>query len=366
MGHVSFVNSTLKEVLLTLCRCCTTRNRHGWEGVSFRDSKSFIPMAPTPSRFGRPVLPLVADEREVFLGGSLLFLEVFKEIKPTLLGDYIGHISDESVSIVHKEQSRISEERLKKEELRVAHTAAAKGRGSGGRKPNERSKHKPDTGFDHSDSRGSWFPGRQGGDVERVTSGRVPPFQLPPCTNGTRVSPPLNPTAPPFCDPASQGHRGNRKKFFSSRGVQSRQQHHNRRQNYPNFSPTPGSESHSPQTYSGRGNYGNFGGYDSPGSYGGHEHHGNHTRRRSSTGGIGGYTSPQPDYRGGNTSGYFPDSGRDSGLAGSPTRDESQYTSHVPGSAGHPGGSIGNNGWGSSGFAHGGQSWATSRQYQRR
>jgi len=369
-------NSTLNELLLTLCRCCTTRNRHGWDGVSHRDSRSFIPMAPTPSRFGRPVLPLVADEREVFLGGSLLFLEVFKEIKPTLLGDYIGHISDESVSIVNQEQSRIAEERRQKEELRVAHAAASKARGGGRRKSNDRSKPKPEKGFDYSDSKGgSWHSGYQGCENERVTSGTIQPFQLPPSTNGTQVSPPLDPTAPSFCDPTTtfQGHRGGRKKSLSGRGMQNRQQHSNRRQNYHNLSQTPDRGSHSPQTYGGRGDYGNpgnYGGYGNPGSFGSHEHHhhGNDGDRRGSTGGLSSYASPQRDYRGRNSSGYFPDTGaHDPGSAGSPARDGSQHhqASHISGSTG-PGDSAGNSGWASGGFGPGGQNWTTARQYPRR
>lgn len=323
-------------------------------------------MAPTPSRFGRPVLPLVADDREVFLGGSLLFLEVFKEIKPSLLGDYIGHISDESVSIVNREQSRIAEERRKKDELRAANTAVLKARGGSHRKANERCKPRAETRFNQSDSRRNSYSGHQCGNDEGATSGSFTPFQLPPCTNGTQVSPPLNPTAPSFRDPASQENRGNRRKSLSSRGMQNRQQQNNRRQNYSNFNQTLESGNPSPQTYGGGGNYGHFGGYSSPGSYGGHEDHGNHGRRRSSSGGHGGYTGPQRNYGGRPNSGYFPDNGYHTGRVGPLARDGGQPTSHASGSTGHPSGNIGNNGWGSSGFTHGGPSWTTARQYQRR
>lgn len=64
-------------------------------------------MSPTAREFNRPVLELLHDPREVFCGGSLLFLEVFKEVRATLLGDYIGQITPAALEIVIREKTNL-------------------------------------------------------------------------------------------------------------------------------------------------------------------------------------------------------------------------------------------------------------------
>jgi hypothetical protein len=55
--------------------------------------------------FDRPVLELLHDPRGVFCGDSLLFLEVFKKVRATFLGDYIGRITSAALEIVIREKA---------------------------------------------------------------------------------------------------------------------------------------------------------------------------------------------------------------------------------------------------------------------
>ncbi|KAG0137692.1 hypothetical protein HOY82DRAFT_666901 [Tuber indicum] len=348
--------------------CCTTRNRHGWEGVSYRDSKSFIPMAPTPSRFGRPVLPLVTDERDVFLGGSLLFLEVFKEIKPGLLGDYIGYISDESVSIVNREQMRIAEERRRKEEYRAAHTSTYKPRKGGNRRGGVRYRHGAEASFDHCGTRPNEPSGAQSSREGWVAPNPILPFQLPPPTNTTHVSPPLNPRAPPFCDPNHEGYRESRRGSFSSNGAQNRPQHHQVRQNYPNINQAGDHGNHSPQSYGSHGYYGSHGGYSSPGIHGGHDYHGNRgPRYRSSSSSPRSYTGIHQSYTGQQIqyTGYPSNSGYHSVHTRSPVLERNRSASFGASAHSYQGGIIRNGGRTSGGLAHAGAGWTAPRRDQR-
>ncbi|CUS11277.1 unnamed protein product [Tuber aestivum] len=359
------VDSDGQQMLWVMC--CTTRNRNGWEGVSYRDSKSFIPMAPTPSRFGRPVLPLVTDDRDVFLGGSLLFLEVFKEIKASLLGDYIGHISDASVSIVNREQLRIAEERRKKEEFRALHPSAFKTRGGNSRRGSDRYRARAETNPDQYDNNGSGHSGHQYDRDGWIAPNHIPPFHLPACTNETQVSPPLNPKAPAFRDPANQGHRDNRRRSFNGRVIQNRQQHNAGHQNYPGFNQMPDGGNHYPQTYGGRSNYGNPGGYGGHATYGGHENNGHHgLRHRSRSDSFNCYNSPQQNYRGHQNPGYSPNIARDLVHTSASARGGNQTTSPVSGPPGHWSGNVGNSGWASCGFTPGGPGWTTTPRRDHR
>ncbi|RPA95650.1 hypothetical protein L873DRAFT_1812622 [Choiromyces venosus 120613-1] len=168
--------------------CCTTQNHSGPEGVTYADSKSFIPLSLTSSRCGRPVLPLVSDKQDVFLGGSLLFLDIFKEVKASLLSHYISYISDESVKIANIELAQIADEWRKKGEYRAAYTAALRARGNGRRR-----------GYDSNsanyDLRGEGSSPQQDSD-KWITPKHIPLFRLPAMTYGTYVAAPLNPRAP--------------------------------------------------------------------------------------------------------------------------------------------------------------------------
>ncbi|KAG0633749.1 hypothetical protein HOY80DRAFT_1103156, partial [Tuber brumale] len=349
--------------------CCTTRNRHGWEGVSYRDSKSFIPMAPTPSRFGRPVLPLVTDERDVFLGGSLLFLEVFKEIKPNLLGDYIGYISDESVSIVNREQMRIAEERRRKEEYRATQSGAYKSRKGGSRRGSGRQRQEAETNFDHCDSSPYEHSGPQSDHGGWITPNPIPPFHLPLSTNTTHISPPLNPRAPAFRDPACQGHKENGRRSSNGNSVQNRPQHEQFRHNYPNINQTRHHGNNSSQNYGSNGNYGRPSGHSSPGIHGGHEHNGNRgPRHRSSTGSQGVYTGINQNYMGHpiQYTAYPPNNGYHSTHTRSPTVERTRSASFGAGAHSYQAGMIGNGGRAPGPFAHAGAAWTAPRRDHRR
>lgn len=82
---------------LLCARCSTTRENKVWEGVLDKDLRSFLPISPTPEKVGRRALQLEADVEGVFVGRSLLFLEIEKEVHPNFLGDYIGEITSESL-----------------------------------------------------------------------------------------------------------------------------------------------------------------------------------------------------------------------------------------------------------------------------
>ncbi|RPA94631.1 hypothetical protein L873DRAFT_1792877 [Choiromyces venosus 120613-1] len=340
--------------------CCTTRNRSGWEGVTYRDSKSFIPMAPTPSRFGRPVLPLVSDERDVFLGGSLLFLEVFKEVKVSLLGDYIGYISDESVKIVNFEQARIAEERRKKDESRAAYTAALKARGGGRRRGHDRNSA-------NYDLRGGNSGPRQENDGW-ITPNPIPPFHLPAMTYGTYVSAPLNPKAPAFRDPTFHSNESSRGKQWNGRGSQNRHQSGQGQSYYHSHSQAPSNRIHGSQNYGGRDSYGGPSGYNnSNGSanYGDHESsNGNYGHRRRVSNSIRGGHSGDHSYRSQQSGGHpIPvnpsNSGRGWQQGVAATQQQSQ-------GAGSSSGWCGNHGLGSGGYSQGGIGWVTPRRDQRR
>lgn len=67
---------------------------------------SFLPISPTPEQADRRVLLLEAGADKVFVGRSLLFLEVEKEVHPNFLGDYIGEITSESLQFLKSERQK--------------------------------------------------------------------------------------------------------------------------------------------------------------------------------------------------------------------------------------------------------------------
>lgn len=75
-----------------------------WEGVSENDRRSFLPISPTAEQSGRRALQLEADIKKVFVGRSLLFLEIEKEVAEEILGDYIGAITPESLQHLKTER----------------------------------------------------------------------------------------------------------------------------------------------------------------------------------------------------------------------------------------------------------------------
>lgn len=87
-------------------RCSTTRENKVWEGVPDKDLRSFLPISPTPDQADRRALQLESDAENVFVGRSLLFLEIEKEIHPNFLGDYIGAITPESLQRLKFERQK--------------------------------------------------------------------------------------------------------------------------------------------------------------------------------------------------------------------------------------------------------------------
>lgn len=87
-------------------RCSTTRENKVWEGVQENDMHSFLPISPTPEQAGRRALILETDAENVFVGRSLLFLAVEKEVHPNFLGDYIGAITSESLQFLKSERQK--------------------------------------------------------------------------------------------------------------------------------------------------------------------------------------------------------------------------------------------------------------------
>jgi hypothetical protein len=71
-------------------------------GVKEEWSASFLPIEPTQSEFGRPVIQLADDARGVFTGSSLLFLEIEKQATLQSLGDYIGSLTPEGLEELNK------------------------------------------------------------------------------------------------------------------------------------------------------------------------------------------------------------------------------------------------------------------------
>lgn len=69
-----------------------------------KDLRSFLPISPTPEQAGRRALQLEADVEKVFVGRSLLFLEIEKEVHQNFLGDYIGEITSESLQRLKSER----------------------------------------------------------------------------------------------------------------------------------------------------------------------------------------------------------------------------------------------------------------------
>jgi hypothetical protein len=65
-------------------------------------SASFLPISPTPGKFGRPVVELGDDKRRIFNGCSLLFLEIETEVPVQLLGDYIGTLKEEGLKTLNE------------------------------------------------------------------------------------------------------------------------------------------------------------------------------------------------------------------------------------------------------------------------
>ncbi|PUU74841.1 hypothetical protein B9Z19DRAFT_1067901 [Tuber borchii] len=75
--------------------CSTTRENRGSTGLTSAQARSFLPIAPTPEFCGREQVRVVLDERRVFVGRSLVFLEVVKVVCVGVLGEFIGWVGIE-------------------------------------------------------------------------------------------------------------------------------------------------------------------------------------------------------------------------------------------------------------------------------
>ncbi|RPA95968.1 hypothetical protein L873DRAFT_1791891 [Choiromyces venosus 120613-1] len=89
-----------------LAMCSTTREKKTWIGVTKETAQSFVPVSPTESMFGRPVVHLADDERQVFTGFSLFFLEIQQKVKVEFLGDYIGSLTEEGLRTLRDQRKR--------------------------------------------------------------------------------------------------------------------------------------------------------------------------------------------------------------------------------------------------------------------
>ncbi|RPA93711.1 hypothetical protein L873DRAFT_1505398 [Choiromyces venosus 120613-1] len=72
--------------------CSTTRENRGAAGLSPAQARSFLPIAPTPEFLGRAQVRVVLDERGVFVGRSLVFLEVVRVVCLGVFGGFIGAV----------------------------------------------------------------------------------------------------------------------------------------------------------------------------------------------------------------------------------------------------------------------------------
>ncbi|CUS13694.1 unnamed protein product [Tuber aestivum] len=84
----------------------TTRGGETWRGVTEDIARSFLPISPTRSEFERPVVNLADDERHVFVGSSLFFLETQNKISSKHLSDYIGSLTEEGLATLKAEHRR--------------------------------------------------------------------------------------------------------------------------------------------------------------------------------------------------------------------------------------------------------------------
>ncbi|KAG0129534.1 hypothetical protein HOY82DRAFT_652018 [Tuber indicum] len=75
--------------------CSTTRENRGPAGLTPAQAHSFLPIAPTPEFCGRAPVRVVLDERGVFVGRSLVFLEVVRAVCLGVLGEFIGGVGIE-------------------------------------------------------------------------------------------------------------------------------------------------------------------------------------------------------------------------------------------------------------------------------
>ncbi|KAL7269145.1 hypothetical protein RUND412_008204 [Rhizina undulata] len=86
--------------------CSTTREGKVWDGLAETEYDNFLPVHPTPSKPNRPCIQLEKDPENVFVGMSLLYMQVEREVSEDMLGDWFAEITQESLEVVRRERKR--------------------------------------------------------------------------------------------------------------------------------------------------------------------------------------------------------------------------------------------------------------------